>query len=189
MKVDLKQMEQMLRSGMKNKEVAEFFNVTPGAISQHSRKMKNYIVRSMALEKAHEVTAQHSRKMKNYIVRSMALEKAHEVTASHIDVVNQLQLINDSINHELGKAKEEADNTKGSSRIPFQRVIIELSAEVRRQLDSQVKIFELWHDTKVIHEFHEEILNILEEVKPGLRNEIIGRLKQRRAIRSTVKFS
>jgi len=149
MKVDLKQMEQMLRSGMKNKEVAEFFNVTPGAISQHSRKMKNYIV------------------------RSMALEKAHEVTASHIDVVNQLQLINDSINHELGKAKEEADNTKGSARIQFQRVIIELSAEVRRQLDSQVKIFEY----------------ILEEVKPGLRNEIIDRLKQRRAIRSTVKFS
>ena len=146
MKVDLKRMEQMLRAGMKNKDVADFFGVTPGAISQHSRKMKNLVV------------------------RSMALEKAHEVTSSHIDVVNELQRINDSINHELAKAQEEADKTSGAARIQFQRVIIELSAEVRRQLDSQVKIFELWHDTKVIHEFHEEILNILEEVNSMMRN-------------------
>jgi hypothetical protein len=164
-KVDIKRMEQMLRSGMKNKDVAAFFNVTPGCISQHSKKMKGLVV------------------------RSMALEKAHEVTASHIDVVNQLQRINDSINFELSKAREAADETKGKDRLPFQRAIIDLSAEVRRQLDSQVKIFELWHDTKVIHEFHEEILNILEEVEPGLKNEIITRLKQRSAIRSTVKFT
>ena len=165
MKVDLKKMEQMLRSGMRTKDVAEFFNVTSGAISQHKRKLKNLVV------------------------RSMALEKAHEVVSSHIDVVNELQRINDSINHELGKAQEEADKQDGAARIQFQKIIIELSAEVRRQLDSQIKIFELWHDTRTIQEFHEEILNILEEVKPGLKNEIIDRLKSRRAIRSLVKFN
>jgi hypothetical protein len=164
-KVDLKKMEQMLRSGMKNKDVAEYFGVTPGCISQHSKNIKNLVV------------------------RSVALEKAHEVVSSHLDVVGQLQRINDSINHELQKAQEEADKTDGSARIAFQKIIIELSAEVRRQLDSQVKIFELWHDTRVIHEFHEEILQILEEVKPGLRDEIIHRLQQKRVVRSTVKFS
>jgi len=155
----------MLRSGMKNKDVAEYFGVTPGCISQHAKKIKNLVV------------------------RSMALEKAHEVTSTHLDVVAQLQRINDSINHELQKAQEEADQTNGPARIAFQKIIIELSAEVRRQLDSQVKIFELWHDTRVIHEFHEEVLNILDEVKPGLRDEIITRLKQRHAVRKTVKFS
>jgi len=165
MKVDLKRMSQMLQSGMKNKDVADFFGVTPGAISQHSKKMKRLIV------------------------RSASLEQAHEVVDGHIDVVHQLQQINNSINYELAKAQEEADKTKGAKRIQFQRVIIELSAEVRRQLDAQLKIFELWHDARIIQEFHEEILNILEECKPGLKNEIINRLKQRRAIRSTVKFS
>ena len=164
-KVDLKKMEQLLRSGMKNKDVADFFGVTPGCISQHSKKIKNLVV------------------------RSMALEKAHEVTSSHLDVVNQLQRINDAINDELQKAREEADKTNGTDRIAFQKVIIDLSAEVRRQLDAQLRIFELWHDTRIIHEFQQEVLNILDEVKPGLRNEIITRLKQRRAVRSTVKFN
>ncbi len=111
------------------------------------------------------------------------------ITKTHIDVVNQLQRINNSINHELQKARESADDTSGKDRIAFQKIIIELSAEVRRQLDAQLKIFELWHDTRIIHEFQTEVLNILDEVKPGLRDEIITRLKQRRAVRSTVKFS
>ncbi len=165
MKVDLRKMESMLRGGMKNKDVAAFFGVTPGCISQHSKNMSNLVV------------------------RSMSLEKANEVVKSHIDVVNQLISINDAITDELQKAKEQADETSGAERIKFQKIIIELAAEVRRQLDAQMKIFELWHDTRIVHEFQQVVLDILNEVQPGLRDEIISRLKQIRAIRSTVKFS
>jgi len=165
LKVDLKKMEQMLRSGIKNKDVAAFFGVTPGCISQHSKHMSNLVV------------------------RSASLENANEVVRTHIDVVNQLNRINDAITGELEKAREQADETSGAERIKFQKIIIELAAEVRRQLDAQLQIFELWHDTRIVHEFQQEVLDILNEVQPGLRDEIISRLKQRRAIRSTVKFS
>ena len=164
-KIDKKRLKSLFRSGMRNKDIAEYFGVTPGAISQHTTDMKR---------------SEH---------RSVILEKTPQFIQSHLDVVEQLKKINDAINFELEKARDEADETTGAERIKFQRVIIELSAEVRRQLDSQLKIFELWHDAKVISEFQNEVLDILESVKPGTRNAIINKLKQRKVIRSTVKFS
>jgi hypothetical protein len=164
-KIDKKRLKSLFRSGMRNKDIAEYFGVTPGAISQHTTDMKR---------------SEH---------RAVILEKTPQFIQSHLDVVEQLKKINDAITFELDKAKGEADLASGAERIKFSRLIVELSSEVRRQLDSQLKIFELWHDASVISEFQNEVLDILESVKPGTRNEIINKLKQRKVIRSTVKFS
>ena len=74
-------------------------------------------------------------------------------------------------------------------RLKFQRVIIELSSEIRRQWDSQLKIYEAWMDARIVSEFQNDVLDILESVKPGTRNEIIRKLKQRKIIRNTIKFN
>jgi hypothetical protein len=163
-KIDVVKMESMLRAGHTNAEVARHFGVTDSAVCQRAAKIKNLIV------------------------RQMSMEKAHEMTSAHIDVVGQLNKINESINYELEKAQQNADKVDGKERIAFQRVIIELSAEVRRQLDSQLRILELWHDAQIQHEFQTEVLNVLDEVQPGLRDEIISRLKKRRILRKTVSF-
>ena len=50
-KVDKKRLKSLFRSGMANKDIAEYFGVTPGAISQHTANMKRSEVRAVVLEK------------------------------------------------------------------------------------------------------------------------------------------
>ena len=42
---------------------------------------------------------------------------------------------------------------------------------------------------RVVDEFQAEVLQILDEVQPGIRDEIIRRLKQRNIIRRSVRHN
>jgi len=56
-------------------------------------------------------------------------------------------------------------------------------------LEAQLKIFELWHDSKDIAEFQKGVLSILDEMQPGTKDEVIKRLKQGHALRGLVQFN
>jgi len=161
-KIDIRKLDQMLRAGKTQREIAQVFDVTESAISKAKRKMKNSFIRVVALEKANQV---------------------HE---SHIDVENELRKINRAISEELKRAKDAVVEADGRDRLAIQEVIIKLAAEIRRQLEAQAKLFETWRDTKINAEFQAEVFRILDEFQPGARNEAIRRLKHAGALRGAI---
>lgn len=163
-KIDLRQLDQMLRAGKAQREIAQVFGVTESAVSKARKKLRSNIV------------------------RTVGLEKANEVVESHLDMMGQLRKINAAINEELDRAKESVIAAEGRDKLALQEVIIKLSAEVRRQLEAQLKIFEVWTDMKVVAEFQAEVLAVLDEMEPGARDEIIQRLKERRTLRGLVSI-
>ncbi len=163
-KIDIRKLDKLLRSGKTQRECAQVFGVTESAVSKAKRQLKNVII------------------------RTASLEKGHEVVESHIDMMGQLRKINEAINDELDNAKTAATDAKGKDRLSLQEIIIKLSGEVRRQLEAQLKIFEVWHDLKIFAEFQTEVLAILDEMQPGARNEVIRRLQQGRALRGLVNI-
>jgi len=164
-KIDLHKLDRLLRAGKSQRKLAQVFGVTESAISKARKSLKNNIV------------------------RTVGLERAGDVVESHLDMMGQLRKINEAINAELDRAKAAVQKAKGRDRLAIQEVIIKLTAEVRRQLESQLKIVEVWHDMKIVAEFQEEVLNVLDEMEPGTRDEIIKRLKERRTLRGSVSFS
>lgn len=164
-RIDIVKLDRLLRAGKQQTEIAQFFGVTPSAVSRAKTQLKNRVV------------------------RTVALEKANEVVESHLDMMSQLRKINNAINDELDKAKGAAAAAEGKDKLALQQIIIKLSAEIRRQLEAQLKIIEVWHDMKVISEFQTEVLAILDEMQPGVRDEIIFRLKEKRALRGTVSIT
>ena len=81
-----------------------------------------------------------------------------------------------------------SDKQNGKDQLALQDVIIRLSSEIGRQLDSQMKIFELWYQARSVMEFQQIVLAAIEEVSPELKEKIIRRLQERRAVRSSVEF-
>jgi hypothetical protein len=61
-------------------------------------------------------------------------------------------------------------------------------AEIRGQLRLQLEIFQTLYDMKAVEEFQREVLSAIGEASPEVRNAIIGRLNQKRAIRSAIRF-
>ena len=151
-KIDKLKLSQLLRSGKSGKDCAKFFGVTEGAISQ-ARKELNIAV-----------------------VKSVALETAHQVVEKNLNAVDQLLNINRKANTllELAIQAEDHDTTLKAMR------------EIRGQLELQLEIFKTLYDIQAVADFQREVLTAIGEVDSGVRNRIINRLKEGRALRQSV---
>lgn len=151
-KIDKLKLSQLLRSGKSGKECAKVFGVTEGAISQ-ARKELNIAV-----------------------VKSVALETAHQVVEKNLNAVDQLLNINRKANTllELAIQAEDHDTTLKAMR------------EIRGQLELQLEIFKTLYDIQAVADFQREVLTAIGEVDSGVRNLIINRLQEGRALRQSV---
>ena len=151
-KIDKLKLSQLLRSGKSGKDCAKVFGVTEGAISQ-ARKELNIAV-----------------------VKSVALETAHQVVEKNLNAVDQLLNINRKANTllELAIKAEDHDTTLKAMR------------EIRGQLELQLEIFKTLYDIQAVADFQREVLTAIGEVDSGVRNRIINRLKEGRALRQSV---
>lgn len=157
-KIDIVKLYQMLRSGKSVKQCAEYFGVTPPAIS-------------MAKKSLHVA-----------VVKNVALESAHKVVDNSLDAVGQLKKINDRSNaiiDELSSSSERADK----------QLILKACAEIRGQLALELEILRSLHDMQAVAEFQREVLGAIGEVAPDVRNKIIQRLKERRAVRQSLSLT
>ncbi len=151
-KIDKLKLSQLLRSGKSGKDCSKVFGVTEGAISQ-ARKELNIAV-----------------------VKSVALETAHQVVEKNLNAVDQLLNINRKANTllELAIQAEDHDTTLKAMR------------EIRGQLELQLEIFKTLYDIQAVADFQREVLTAIGEVDSGVRNRIINRLKEGRALRQSV---
>ena len=110
------------------------------------------------------------------VVRNVALENAHRVVDQNLDAVAQLHKINEVAN----KLLDELEQTP--------ELKLKVMAEIRNQLRLQLEIFQALYDMKAVQEFQSEVLDTIGKVDKGVRDEIIYRLSEKRAIRNAVKF-
>jgi len=186
-KVEVNKLSRMLRSGKTTKQCAEFFGVTPGAISQHKKNLNIAVV------------------------KNVALENAHRVVDKNLNAVDQLQKINGHANKLLDLCMKWVNGDDealqvlesqvrtvrvGKDKVPVsgykfkdpREIALKAMSEIRGQLKLQLEIFQCLYDMKAVQEFQTEVLTIIGEVDKNVRNEIINRLNQRRAVRSVLKY-
>ena len=186
-KIDRVRLNRMLRAGKSPKEVAEHFGVSQAAICK-ARKGLNVAV-----------------------VKNMVLESAHKVVAEHLDTIGQLQKINQNANELLellmrwNRGDKEAlqilesqvrkVKVRGSeeeiSEYRFKdprELALKAMQEIRGQLGLQLDIFKTLYDVQAVAEFQREVLSAIGEVSPDVRDRIINRLKEGRALRQSVSI-
>ena len=190
-KIDKVKLSQMLRSGRPQKELAQVFGVSEGAIT-HAKKALNI-----------------------QVVRSVALENAHRVVDKNLDTVAQLQRINEKANAMLneltgedklidrmvkavqGALTYEADPNKQAECI--RRMVKQITQdrflalkamqEIRGQLGLQLDIFKTLYDMEAVAEFQREVLTAIGETSPDVRNRIIQSLKEARTLRGSLSVN
>lgn len=115
--------------------------------------------------------------------------KAVVLHGEGVDPANQLQKINDLTIEILNKAIK-AMRKQGSKGItdPLTSCLRAMK-EIREQTSLRFSIAEKVYDLelrKAEVEFREEVLQVIEEVSPDVKAEILKRLKERRAARSVI---
>ena len=110
------------------------------------------------------------------VVKNVALENAHNIVSRELDAVGQLYKINEEANRLL-------DELEGKPALK-----LKIMAEIRGQLRLQLEIFQALYDMKAVQEFQTEVLQTIGEIDQNVRDKIIDKLNQKRAIRRSVKF-
>jgi len=186
-KVDVRKLNQMLEAGKSVKQCAKFFGVTPGAISQHKKKLHVGVV------------------------KNICMENAARVVDKHLNAVDQLQKINGYANELLDLCMKWVNGDDealqvlesqvrtvrvGKDKVPVseyklrdpREIALKAMSEIRGQLKIQLEIFQCLYDMRAVQEFQQEVLTAIGEVDVNVRNEIINRLIQRQALYKSLKF-
>jgi len=176
----------MLRAGKAQKDIAQFFGVSEGAISKAKKDLNISVVKNVALENAHRVVD----KSLNAIDQ---LGKINENANEILDALMRwqrgedeaLQIMQSQRKVRIGKDEKELVEFKLKDP---RELALKSMAEIRGQLKLQLEIFQTFYDMKAVEEFQEEVLTAIKEANPDVRNAIVNKLNQRRALRATIKF-
>jgi uncharacterized protein YjaG (DUF416 family) len=187
-RIDRVLLNQMLRDGKSQREIAKFFRVSPAAICQAKKEL--HIA----------------------VVKNTTLESAHKVVSSHLDTIGQLQKINQDANElldllmrwnrgddqalqilesQVRKVKHrgsEEEITQYSFKDP-RELALKAMQEIRGQLILQLEIFKTLYDVQMVADFQREVLEAIGEVSPNVRDRIIEKLKSSKALRQSIEIS
>ena len=114
----------------------------------------------------------------------VALERAREVVTQKLDATAHLQHVQEVIDEELRCAVDRVQ-APGADRAKPQDTILKLAAEVRQQLGLQLNISRTMIDLKVVREFQHSVVEVISEVDPSVARQIVAKLKERRALRTS----
>jgi len=179
----------MLKSGKPQKEVAQVFGVSEGAISKAKKELNINVVKSVSLEAAHKV-------VEDNLDTVVQLQKINRDANEILDLLMRWQRGDDAALQIL-ESQEKLVNV-GTKKQPNwvkdfkikdpRELALKAMAEIRNQLNLQLDIFRTLYDTKAVAEFQREVLTAIGEADVNVREKIIHRLNEKRTIRSAIKF-
>jgi len=177
----------MLTAGKSQKEIAQFFGVTEGAISKAKKELNIAVVKNVSLERAHQVVEKNLNAVEQ-------LQKINGYANELLDLLMRwnrgdkeaLQILESQVRKVKVRGSEE-EITEFRLKDP-RELALKAMAEIRGQLALQLDVFKALHDLQAIAEFQKEVLTIIGEVSPDVRDSIISRLKEGRAIRQSVEI-
>ncbi|HNZ31931.1 MAG TPA: hypothetical protein PKJ25_07545 [Smithellaceae bacterium] len=187
LKIDRVKLNQMLTAGKSQKEISQVFGVTEGAISKAKKELNIAVVKNVSLERAHQV-------VENNLNAVEQLQKINGYANELLDLLMRwnrgdkeaLQILESQVRKVKVKGTEE-EITEFRLKDP-RELALKAMAEIRGQLALQLDVFKALHDMQAIAEFQKEVLTIIGEVSPDVRDSIISRLKEGRAIRQSVEI-
>ena len=188
LKIDIDKLKALHSKGLTVTAIAEKMGVTKGAVSKQFKKLKLAVIKNVVLESAHKVV----RKNLNAIEQ---LQKINQDANEILDLLMQwnrgdkaaLQVLESQVRKvRIGKTDKFVEEFKFKDP---RELALRAMQEIRGQLGLQLDIFKTMYDFQATAEFQEEVLGVIGEVDPDVRNLIIERLKEKGALRSAVSVN
>ena len=181
-------LNQMIRDGKSQKEIAQVFRVSEGAISKAKKELNIAVVKNVSLEAAHKVVADHLDAVAQLRrINQDAFEILDLVMAWNRGDEKALQVLEGQVRKIRVRGTEE-EVSEYRFKDP-REIALKAMGEIRSQLALQLDILKTLSDVEEVRKFQEEVLQIISEVSPDARNRIIQKLKERGSLRSLTSIN
>ena len=186
-KIDPVKLSQLLQSRKSQRECADYFGVTEGAISKRKKELNISVVKNVALETGHLVVSKHLDTLDQ-------LQKINGNANELLDLLMRwnrgdkeaLQILESQVRKVRVRGSEE-EVTEYKFKDP-RELALKAMAEIRGQLNLQLDIFKTLYDVQAVADFQKEVLTAIGEESIETRDKIIRRLKESRALRQSVEL-
>jgi transposase len=199
MVIDPEIMMQMVREGKNAKDIASHFGCSRQAVEAMNKRWERRIeavpdVTRSDLSRHNINTVQQLREMNKRILEE--LDRCQRLITRQDKREIEIEKLEDEAKNEggLGEASpeflkklKELSGATVQDILRIQSNIISISAEVRKQIELQVKIYETIYNVQMVAEFQEEVMQVLGEADKDIRDAVIGKLKQRRSMRGLLR--
>ena len=161
-----------------------------------------------------QAVSKRLKEMRGQTTKVVVSKKVEQVVDRKIDAIQQLQKINEYANEilDLLMAWNRGDETALQvleSQVSTKKVrvgdqemevrefkfkdprdlALKAMGEIRNQLKLQLEIFQALFSLQAAQEFETTILEVIGEVAPDVRSEIIHKINAKRSVRAAVRFS
>jgi hypothetical protein len=180
----------MLREGKPQREIAQVFGVTEGAISKAKGELSVGVIKVAAMEHGHELVTQNidAAQELNRINRVIN-DLMDEVTAKP-EVLNRLTKGVMAIIEDRG-TKEDRQRVREALSVILknQDLQIKASQEIRGQLSLQWEISKGMVDVREMAAFQRVVVETIRKQRPEVARELVNALKREKALRSSVSIT
>ncbi len=161
-KISLIQLERLVREGNSVSQIAKKLGVAKGSVSKRLKDLKVGIT------------------------KDVVLRSAPQIVDRQLNPMDQLKKINTLINGELDYIEKNIETATGQERKELQEQRLKHVAEVRKQLGLLLEIAQALYNAEEVAAFQESVIQEIGHAAPEVRDRILQRLNERRAIRSTI---
>ncbi len=186
-KINIKDLKRLVIEGKTASEIARTFGVSKSAVSQRLKSLNIAISKDVTLHHAGQI-------VKKKINALEQLLKINDHANELLDLLMKwsrgdeeaLQILESQVRKVKVKGTEE-EITEYRFKDP-RELALRAMAEIRGQLSLQLDIFKVLYDVEAVAEFQKEVLTIIGEVSSDVREKIIQRLREKRALRSACRI-
>ena len=161
-KISLVQLERLVREGNGVSQIAKKLGVAKGSVSKRLKDLRVGIT------------------------KDVVLRSAPQIVDRQLNAMDQLKKINTLINGELDYIEKNIETATGQERRELQEQRLKHVAEVRKQLGLLLEIAQALYNAEEVAAFQQSVLEEISHAAPEVRDRILQRLNERRAIRSTI---
>ena len=164
--------DELTREGKTGQEIAKTLNVSPGRISQVKKTLNMNKASVLQIEKAGEIVNNH-------------IDAAQELFELHQEAKSLLEMMKKKVTGDIvGLPKGFGEHGKKDPIELYQKIMQESRAQLSLYLDFSKTMY----DIKVMATFQQSVLDAINEVAPEVKDRIVQKLKEARAIRPNLQL-
>ena len=180
----------LVDKGESQAKIAKLFGVSRQAVNKRLKELRGHTTKAVICKKVEKVI---DRKIDTMEQLSKINEYANEILdllmAWNRGDETALQVLESQVTTKKVRVGDQEEFVREFKFKDPRDLALKAMSEIRNQLKLQLEIFQALFSLQAAQEFETTILEVIGEVDPDVRSEIIRRINRKRSVRAAVRFS
>lgn len=189
-KINDRKLLKLIDGGKSQAQAARELGVSRQAVNKRLQELRGKTTKVVATKKVEEIVDRKIDAMEQLTkINGYANELLDLLMRWNRGEDEALQILESQVKQVKVGRGEDVEWIKEYKMKDPRQLALQAMNEIRSQLKLQLEIFQVLFDMQAVQEFQQEVLQAIGDASPEIRDAIIHKLNEKRAVRSVVRFT